>query len=220
MENEKLATALETASLQIDRNDPDPLMRPMVLTPAFAKSIYQAMFRGMAYYLRFKVDEAKASPCKKYGLYIKALDHFVFGAYISILDSEGEDSVTLDFTYNEADFADMIAADAAIDIDNVINMHQYINSACRACGGSDNDVKSFHILPEAMHSVFILGANVLRHYIESLLDDKSSDATVTYSGIFTAVGSFDNDGNKVIYFDLDELIKQLIKNDDSNAVQQ
>lgn len=218
MENERLATALETATMQISRDDPDPLMRAIMITPPFAKTAYQALFRGLAYFLRFKTEEAKNSSVKKFGAYVSALGHFVFGAYISVIDNDGEESVVLDYTFDENDFKDMIESNSAISIDEVVNYHQYVNSACKSVGGEDTDVKSFYLMPETVHAVCVTAAQVLRHYIEALLDDKSSDAVVEYSGLFTATGYIGADGNKHISFEKDELLKQLIKNDDANAV--
>lgn len=218
MENEALAKALETASMAIPMDDPDPLMRMIMITPPFAKTSYQALFRGLAYYLRFKTEDAKNSPVKKYGIYVQSLDHFIFGAYISVVNSEGEDSITLDYTFEESDFKDMIESDSAINTDAVANFAQYVNSACKSVGGDDTDCKSFYATPEALHAVLVVASRTLRHYIETLLDDKSSDATVYYSGLFTATGCIGDDGQKHISIDPDELIKQLIKNDDNNAI--
>ena len=217
MKNENLANAFATAVAGITRDSADPLLKQCAIPPAHAENAYTSLFRSMAYFLKYRVKEAKESPIKKYGVYVQSLDRFLFGAYITIIENDGEESVVLDYTFDAADFAGIIEAGCAITTDEP-QFAPFSSASTRDLENADGTRASFHILSEYQHTVYVYAAEVLKHYIECLLDDNTADPSVTYEGLFTARGYLDENGNKKISIEKDELLKQMIKNDDLNAV--
>ena len=218
MLNNEIKNALSNAAAAVSREPNDPLMKQMLLPAERTEWSFQSMFLSMACFLKYKVNVAKDNEIKKFGVYIKSLDQFIMGAYITVIDNDGEDSVVIDFTYNASDFDDMINAGYAVTIDDP-SFTPYVSAATTNVKGVNGEVVSYYIMPEYVHTVYVLTATVLRNYLEELLDDKStSEAVVSMEGLFTATGYFDKDGNKNISIDIDETVKQSIKNDDANEV--
>lgn len=214
---ETLANALSTAAATVSNTGPDPLMRPAMIPAALAELAYQSMFMSMAYYLKYKVKAAKESELKKYGVYIKSADNIIFGAYITVIDNGGEDSLVLDYTYDAEVIQELIDAGVADSIDEPI-FHQYVSSATAKIGHPNGSAGGFDILPDYIHTIYVLAADLLRQHIESLLDDPNGDHTVTVDNLFTATGFLDDNGAKRISIEKDELVKQIIKSDDLNEV--
>ena len=220
MISESIKAACRAAGAANTRNSSDPLMRQILFPEEMVEKAYMSLFLSMAYYLKYKVKTAKESELKKYGVYVKSLDQFIFGAYISIIDNDGEDSVTLDFTYNESDFKDMIDAGQAICIDDQ-SFLPYVSSSTAKVPLSNGTYTSFYVSNDYVHTIYVIAAEVLRDHIESLLDASQNpeDCTVSLEGLFSATGYIDENGNKQIAIEKDELLKQLIKSDDINEVQ-
>lgn len=217
MLTDTIKNALSAAVAAITSTPNDPLMKEMELPPDRANYSFQSLFLGLTYFLKFKVKQAKENELKKFGVYVKSLDQFVIGAYITVIDNDGEDSVVLDFTFDEDKFKDMINAGYAVCIDDPA-FTPYASAATSQTCGPDGECLSFYVVPEYIHTVYALTAMVLKNHIENLLDDPTADPTVTFEGLFTATGYLDDDGQKQVSIDLDETLKQTIKNDDANSV--
>lgn len=215
MLNEALVQAVQTAAANITRDEADPLMVQCIIPAGMAENGYISLFRSMAYFLKFKVKEAKENPLHQYGIYLKSLDSFVFGAYITVLDNDGETSVTLDYTYNADEMQDMISQGFAICTDEPC-FAAYSAAATRGLT-KDGKLAGFHILAEYQHTVYRTVAEVLRHYLETLLDS-GEEAVVEYPGLFKATCGLDETGNKFIKVTPDATVTQLVKDDDLNEV--
>lgn len=216
MFNEKFMNALANAATAISEEPADPLMKRCNIPAEKTDLMFQTMFRSMAYFLKFKVKEAKESDSKQYGVYIKSLDRFIMGAYITIIDNDGESSVNLDFTFNEDDMKNIINSGNAVTVDDNAFV-PYVSSSTNHIKQENGGITSFYVLPDYIHTVFVLAADNLKNFIEELLDDSSSDPTITLNGVFTATGFMDGDEKKVS-ITIDETIKQTIKSDDENEV--
>lgn len=217
MLNETIKKSLSDAAAAISREPNDPLMKQMLLPAERADLAFQSMFLSMSYFLKYKVNAAKENEIRKFGVYIKSLDQFIMGGYITVVDNEGEDSVVLDFTFDPDKFKDMIDNGYAVTIDDP-SFTPYVSASTTHVCGANGENLSFYIMPEYVHTVYVLTASVLKNHIEGLLDDNSSDKTVTFEGLFTATGYLDDNGDKKIAIDMDETVKQTIKNDDANEV--
>lgn len=217
MLSETIKKNLSDAAKAVSLEPNDPLMKQMLMPAERAELAFQSMFRSMAYFLKYKVNAAKENEIKKFGVYIKSLDQFIMGAYISVIDNDGEDSVSLDFTFDPDQFKDIIDNGYAVTIDDPA-FTPYVSASTTHVPGANGENLSFYIMPEYVHTVYVLTASILKSYIEELLDDSSSDKTVTLEGVFVATGSLDNNGEKVVSVEADETIKQIIKDDDANEV--
>lgn len=218
MINETLKNALSAAAAAVPNKEDchDPLMERIQLPPERTEMAYQNLFMSLAYFLKFKVKAAKENELKKYGVYVKSNDQFMFGAYISVIDNDGEDSITLDYTFDEDNFKDLIDNGYAICTDDP-SFAAYSTAATSKVPGANGESISFYILPQYLHTVYVLAIETLKSYIEGLLDDPSAEKTVTVDNLFTATGYIDN-GIKRISIEKDELLKQIIKSDDENEV--
>lgn len=219
MLTETIQNALSNAVKAITKEPNDPLFKQMEIPPSRTLNAFQNLFLGMTYFLKFKVKAAKENDLKKYGIYAKSLDQFVIGAYITVIDNDGEDSVVLDFTFDEDKFTDMIEAGCATSIDDPAFIpYSSASTSQTPVMGPNGEALRFYIIPEYIHTVYVITAMVLKHHIEELLDDPNIDHSVTLEGYFTATGFIDDDGQKKVSIELDETIKQMIKNDDANAI--
>jgi hypothetical protein len=216
MVNELLAQQLNAAAAAVPSDHPDPLMRQLICPAEQAERAYMSLFLSIPTYLRGMIQEAKSNSIGKYGVYVKSLDSFLFGGYITVTDSDGEISVTLDYTFDADEFAPIIAAGAAITTDDPV-FRDYPTGATKHVTMSDGTLGMFEIKADFIHTVYVLCAQVLRHYIETLLDNGEDGAVLTYPGLFTAQGYIGEDGNKKISIEPDELVKQIVKNDDANS---
>ena len=214
-----LKNAIVSEAAAIPAEPVDPLMRQLLFPEDVVDLAYISLFRSMAYYLKYKVQDAKNNDIKKFGIYVKSLDNFVFGAYISVVDNDGEDSVTLDYTFNEEDFKDMIENEKCITIDDP-SFAPYLKTSTNHMEKSDGSINSFYIVDDYAHTVYYIAAECLKNHIYNLLDASTNpdDCTVTLEGVFTATGFIDDNGEKKIGIVPDETIKQIIKSDDVNEV--
>lgn len=219
MINETLKNALSAAAAAVPNKEDchDPLMERLQIPPERTEMAYQNLFMSLAYFLKYKVKAAKENELKKYGVYVKSNDQFIIGAYISIIDNDGEDSVVLDYTFDEENFKDLIDAGYAISTDDP-SFAAYASAATAKVPGQNGESISFYILPQYLHTVYVLAADVLKSHIEALLDDPSADKSVTVDNLFTATGYLDDNGTKHVSIEKDELLKQIIKSDDLNEV--
>ena len=218
MLTENFKAACSAAAAAIPRDPADPLMKQLILPENCVDKGFQSLFMSIAYYLKFKVKQAKESELKKFGVMVKSKDQFMFGGYITILDNGGEDSVNLDFTYNPDDFKDMIEAGQCIDIDDP-SFTPYVSSSTAKVVNPDGTESSFYIVSDYIHTLFVILTDVLKNHIEGLLDASQNpdDCTVSLEGIFEAKGSVKGN-EKFIAVNADEMVRQIIKNDDLNEV--
>lgn len=216
MNNEVLAKQINAAAAALQPTNPDPLMVQTDIPAEYAEYSFQSLFRGMAYYLKFQVEQAKNMPNKRYGVFLKSLDDFLLGAFIEIIDNDGEDSVVLNYTTEEEVFAPLIEEGAAISVDDP-KLEVYLDGATSGITLSNGAVGTFGILTKYRHTVYVLAMQELRHYIEVNLD-ATPEVVVDYPNLMTVTGYIDENGVKKIKIEPKELISQMIKNDDQNEV--